>query len=540
MERRYQIRILLAVSVVLIAGAVWFGGKAQRSAGDRGEISVRAAQSMLIARLDLETGLRGFLLTGQRQFLRPYREGLGDYRAARARLAGELEPDSPEARLLAEESRLTRSWLRQAKEAIGMRQAGRPVSPARLLRRKSEMDRFRRVSAQLVGLSEAHRQSLQERANEILLAIIGLLVLLAALAGYWLIERPAARHKRERAERQEFAETLQFARDEREAQGLLTRELNRAVDGGSAIVFSRNNSENRLETPTDLSSWPALEERMRTAMPADCLAVRRGRRVERSAERPRLLECELCGTLAPNSVCLPSLVGGEVIGSVLVAREAKPIKPRERRRLAATVASAGPVLANLRNLAIAETRAVTDSLTGLANARAAAQDLERIAAFAGRTGTPLVAILLDLDHFKRVNDSFGHQIGDETLAAVGGALAKGTRASDFVARYGGEEFLVLLQDTDLRSGVELAEKLRQSIRRTHVPGLAGRVTASFGVAAIPEHAGDAESLLRAADRALYAAKKGGRDRVCTAADGGANGDPGLAAAATEREVGAAG
>jgi diguanylate cyclase (GGDEF)-like protein len=215
---------------------------------------------------------------------------------------------------------------------------------------------------------------------------------------------------------------------------------------------------------------------------------------------------------------VPSLVGGEVIGSVLVSRDAKPLTRTERERFVSTVSSSSPVLANLRNLAIAETRAVTDSLTGLANARAAAQDLDRIVAFAGRTATPLAAIILDLDHFKQINDNFGHQIGDEALAALGAVLRKGTRASDFVARYGGEEFLILLQDTDAENGAELAEKLREAIRQMHVPGLTRRVTASFGVASIPQHAGDAETLVRAADRALYAAKKAGRDQVRTAGD----------------------
>jgi diguanylate cyclase (GGDEF)-like protein len=329
------------------------------------------------------------------------------------------------------------------------------------------------------------------------------------------IHRPGVRRKRERIEQAEFAETLQYAADEKEAQALLGKELDRAIPDGLTVVFSRNNSENRLETATELPASSPLAERIRTAVPGDCLAVRRGRRVERSGEKQPLLECSLCGALGANSVCTPSLVGGEVIGSVLVSRDAKPLSRSERRRLESTVTSAAPVLANLRNLEIAETRAVTDSLTGLANARAAAQDLDRIVAFAGRTGTPLAAILLDLDNFKRINDNFGHPIGDEVLAAVGDVLLRGTRASDFVARYGGEEFLILLQDTEATSAVALGEKLREGIRQVQVPGLTGRVAASFGVASIPEHAADGESLVRAADRALYAAKKGGRDQVRT-------------------------
>jgi diguanylate cyclase (GGDEF)-like protein len=535
MSRRIQTRWLLGVAVVAIAAAVWFGGKAQRSAGDTGEREVRNAQAMLTARLDLETGLRGFLLTGRERFLQPYFEGLVDYRTAARRLATEIGGGG-ERGLLESENRLTRSWLRQARAAIAEHRAGQPPSVAGLRQRKAEMDRFRAESAELARLTEAHRRDLQDRASRILLAIIAGLVLLSSLAGYLLIERPGRRLKRQRIEQEEFAETLQFADGEREAQELLIRQLNRTFPGGSALVFSRNNSENRLVSATELDESSPLRERIATAVPSDCLAVRRGRRVERREDDSSLLECDLCGKLGPNSVCLPSLVGGEVIGSVLVSRESKPFSVAERRRLETTVTAAAPVLANLRNLAIAETRAVTDSLTGLSNARAAAQDLERIVAFAGRTATPLAAILLDLDHFKRINDTFGHQIGDEALAAVGAVLRNGTRKSDFVARYGGEEFLILLQDTDARSGIELAEKLREGVRHTHVPGLTGRLTASFGVAAMPEHAGDGESLIRAADRALYTAKENGRDRVCVAGDTRLAGGPAEAAAPAEREA----
>src|SRR4051794_35376896 len=100
MERRHQIRLLLAVSVGLIAAAVWFGGKAQRSASDEGVEAVRHTQGMLTARLDMETGLRGFLLTGREQFLRPYLRGIDDYRAARRKLIASNELGDAGQRLL--------------------------------------------------------------------------------------------------------------------------------------------------------------------------------------------------------------------------------------------------------------------------------------------------------------------------------------------------------------------------------------------------------------------------------------------------------
>jgi diguanylate cyclase (GGDEF)-like protein len=209
---------------------------------------------------------------------------------------------------------------------------------------------------------------------------------------------------------------------------------------------------------------------------------------------------------------VPSLVGGEVIGAVLVQRP-KPLARQDADHVRNAVMEAAPTVANMRNLAVAELRASTDALTGLANRRAAGETAHRMAAQAGRTAAPLAAILFDLDHFKQINDTHGHPKGDEVLAAVGDVAGSVVRASDFAGRYGGEEFLVLLPGTQSEGARLVAEKLREAISELQVAGVERRITASFGVAAVPEHAGDANELLRQADRALYVAKRDGRDRV---------------------------
>jgi diguanylate cyclase (GGDEF)-like protein len=177
------------------------------------------------------------------------------------------------------------------------------------------------------------------------------------------------------------------------------------------------------------------------------------------------------------------------------------------------VTAAGPVIANLRNLAIAERRAATDALTGLANHRSVGDTLNRMVAQASRTKAPLAAIMFDLDHFKHVNDIHGHAKGDEVLATVSAVVQSNVRDSDFIGRYGGEEFVVLLPSTSHDGAAMLAEKLRRSIEELEVPDLDRRLSASFGVAAMPRDAVNGEQLLRAADRALYAAKNSGRNRV---------------------------
>jgi diguanylate cyclase (GGDEF)-like protein len=206
------------------------------------------------------------------------------------------------------------------------------------------------------------------------------------------------------------------------------------------------------------------------------------------------------------------LVGGEVIGSVVVTAEAN-LGDAAHRRIDESVTQAAPVLANLRNLAIAETRAETDALTGLPNKRALDDNFKRMLAQAGRTQTRVSLVLFDIDHFKQINDTHGHDRGNEALAAVGALLREELRASDLAGRMGGDEFAILLPDTDGTGALQLADKVRLSMHRVRLRGLEQPMTGSFGVATFPDCSVESEALMRIADRALYTAKQSGRDRV---------------------------
>ena len=207
--------------------------------------------------------------------------------------------------------------------------------------------------------------------------------------------------------------------NEDEAQELLRRQVERSIAGSRAVVLTRNNSADRLEPKTSLEDLPSSAHRS-PVRSRSCLAVRFGRSHARGARGQALMNCEICGALPGASTCEPLLVGGEVIGSVLINVDGQPAPDRQRSR--ETVAQAAPVLANLRNLAIAELRAATDALTGLPNQRAIQDTLKRMVAQASRTISPLAALLVDLDHFKQINDIYGHDRGDEVLAAVGVAI----------------------------------------------------------------------------------------------------------------------
>ena len=163
--------------------------------------------------------------------------------------------------------------------------------------------------------------------------------------------------------------------------------------------------------------------------------------------------------------------------------------------------------------------AMTDPLTRLYNSRWLRDTGERDLARAAREGKPLALLLVDLDHFKRVNDGGGHAAGDLVLQRVASRLRSTVRGMDAVVRLGGEEFVALLQDCDADGAAVVAEAIRVAVRDIALPEGCGlpRLTASIGIAAYPEHAGDLEQLLAAADRAMYSAKQGGRDRIARAA-----------------------
>jgi diguanylate cyclase (GGDEF)-like protein len=166
-------------------------------------------------------------------------------------------------------------------------------------------------------------------------------------------------------------------------------------------------------------------------------------------------------------------------------------------------------------------QASTDPLTRLWNRRHLGEllprELMRARRRDGKVASGKVAVLMiDLDFFKKINDTFGHKAGDLVLSEIGELLRSGIRGSDIACRYGGEEILLVLPDTALKVATERAEVIRTKIKElriTHEGREIGPVTASIGVAIFPDHAETAEALLRAADEALYQAKRDGRDRI---------------------------
>jgi diguanylate cyclase (GGDEF)-like protein len=164
--------------------------------------------------------------------------------------------------------------------------------------------------------------------------------------------------------------------------------------------------------------------------------------------------------------------------------------------------------------------AIHDALTGLHNRRAFNESLERAAAREDRQGGHFALLLLDIDRFKKLNDTYGHPAGDAALRHTAQLLGHHLRKSDQAARWGGEEFAVLLASTDATGARHLAEKVRREVEKGRLvhDGARLSVTVSVGVAVWPDDGRDPAALVASADRALYAAKEGGRNRVIAAAD----------------------
>ena len=173
-------------------------------------------------------------------------------------------------------------------------------------------------------------------------------------------------------------------------------------------------------------------------------------------------------------------------------------------------------LDNAVSLQRAEAQSVTDDLTGLSNSRYLNAALRREAKRASRSGRPLSLLFLDLDGFKQVNDTHGHQAGSRTLAEAAGVIRGCARETDVVARFGGDEFSLILPDTSQDGAVSVAMRIRERLRAACYltsEGLSIRLTASIGVATLPDVAASAEELLKAADTAMYRVKASGKDGI---------------------------
>ena len=320
----------------------------------------------------------------------------------------------------------------------------------------------------------------------------------------------------------EMGSRLQSCKEASEAYAEISNVAEKLFPKWSGELCVPSPSRTMVETVAD---WGQTSHGDRVFAPDDCWALRRGqpqsfRRGEKSSACHHINLTEVT-----ESLCVPFMAQGEALGIVsLQMRGSQEVQENASRssgeselRLAAVLAEqVALALGNLKLRESLKNQSICDPLTGLFNRRYMEESLEREFSRANRNKSSVAIIMIDLDHFKQFNDTFGHLAGDALLRAFGDLLKRSTRGQDIASRYGGEEFAVVLSDSNLAGALQRAENLLRQVKQLSVEyagQLLGAVSVSIGVALFPDHGATIGEVLRASDQALYCAKREGRDRI---------------------------
>ncbi len=315
-----------------------------------------------------------------------------------------------------------------------------------------------------------------------------------------------------------MAELLQSCTQRGEAYEIVRDTGAQLFPASAGSLYIYRESRDVLEHVTTWGGGPSEA----TLAPDECWALRLGR--PHFVARTGTIRCRHAEATTESYVCMPVHGQGQILGLLHIAvdvsaRTRHPARDTEQR-LRAMTDRVGPALANLKLRDALRELALRDGLTGLYNRRYMEDALNREIHRAERGGKPLAVVMVDIDHFKRFNDKYGHDAGDFVLSAVARTIMKNIRPSDMACRYGGEELAIVLPEASLECASERAEQLRLAIRDinlTHLGQTLPAPSASFGIAVYPANGTKGANLLKAADDALYRAKHEGRDRVCAAA-----------------------
>lgn len=512
----------------------------------------RAYNQVLSLLKDAETGQRGYLIGSDEAFLEPYNAGVAGIPGALEELERHAGAAQEQA-LVARIAELSRAKVSEMDKTIRLKKSGDGQAALDMVasqRGRQMMDQLRDLLGRQVRVLAEHRNALREeitlslRYNTALgigasLASLVLICCAVYVVANSLNERAqAARQAREladsnaqlaqladsRAERLSITADMLQALDTLKTPGELTRILpvflRKLLPDTSGAVYIYRNSRDVLELK---ASWGNAGEVPDVVFPTDCWGLRLGK--VHLASRDGGLCCEhgdVWLAAHETQICVPMISQGDVIGVLVIAADKRDGVAPER---ALAVSIAEQLSLAISNVSLRETlrhQSTIDPLTSLYNRRFFDESLKRELARAQRSNSTCSVIMVDLDHFKRINDTYGHDGGDLVLKAASRAIVDRVRASDVVCRYGGEELVLMLPDCGAQEAARCAESIRAALADIliqHQGQSISGISASFGVAEWSGKGGSEQELVQAADRALYAAKKGGRNRVVMAEGG---------------------
>ncbi len=538
---RFRILVLVGAFVLVL---VWLGFATHRETVEEGEAAALVEHTHLVIETlqqitsgvaAAESGLRGYAIQHEEQYLDEIEPAVRDLETAIA-TARSLTKDSPvqQNRLDRVEPKIHRriQLIRDKAAIMRAHGSGEIVPEARQLTYEIRADVAEMAQHEAYLLEnrraarEAHTRRLQLVSPLGIFAGISLVIV-----AFVLVIGEGKRRERAEAAVQEHGERLRSLVKETALMLQLGEMLSacRSVDEANDVVeqfaprfFAEasgglcmlNESKNLLETHVRWGELPLFESA--TFAPDECWALRRGK--PHRANGDDSTRCAHFGTVHGAMLCVPLLANGNVVGTLHVINEQIDVEQVERRAMVMGE-QVGMALSNLRLRETLRNQSIRDALTGLFNRRYTDETLAREIHRASREASVISVLVMDVDFFKKFNDTFGHQAGDRVLATLGSLLRKKTRESDIASRIGGEELAVVLPGASTAEAHRRAEAIREEVSRMeviHEGKDIGPVTLSIGVAAYPEHGETADEIVRVADTALYRAKREGRNRVIVA------------------------
>lgn len=500
---------------------------------------------------DAQSAERGYAATCSPKMLAPFRSDLPRIYSRLASLHA-LTSDNPEQQQRLEHLRKSLSAeLGRMSLVMTTAAEGEQARAQTMLAQQDELSALRDIHATIDTMRKVERTLLATRLDAV--QFFGKLTLGTSALGviisglilgfvFWLIRRETTRREKSEASLHEsnshlksslvklrhytdfakslelLGELLQTCRNTGEAIAIVGKHLTQLLPNAVGAIALFTETDDRLENALSFGDVTAFENEF---APDDCWALRRGR-IHRSQPSGTEPVCSHFTKLPPNLKCVPISAQGETLGVLSIGTErADGFGEIERQTILAITEQLSLALANLRLQETLRNQSLRDALTGVFNRRYLDDILPREVARARRGGKPLAMAMLDIDHFKKFNDTYGHEGGDRLLSAFGKLLTDHCRSEDIVCRYGGEEFALILPGANMDAARERAEALCAAVRKMKVDLRGqplGRVTVSIGLASFPHHGSSGPGVLNAADAALYEAKKSGRDRVVTASD----------------------